>query len=56
MPVSERLDSLRLRHAALETKLHDELLRPHPDDMELAKLKREKLKLKDEIARLAHDA
>ncbi len=46
------LATLNARHAALEASLAAETRRPLPDQAELARLKREKLKLKEEITRL----
>lgn len=54
MSFEDRIESLRLKHQALEQELHDESLRPLPDSALIAKLKREKLRLKDEIERLGH--
>jgi hypothetical protein len=54
MPLDERIEALRSRHAALDTLLQEEHRRPAPDDGAIAKIKREKLKLKDELARLVH--
>ncbi len=48
----ERLESLKVRHAGLEAQIAEEVKRPHPDDTVIHTLKKEKLKLKDEIARL----
>ena len=48
----ERLDSLKARHAGLEAQIAEETKRPHPDDTTIHLLKKEKLKIKDEIARL----
>jgi hypothetical protein len=48
----ERLDSLKARHAGLEAQITEETKKPHPDDTTIHALKKEKLKLKDEIARL----
>jgi hypothetical protein len=41
--------SLILKHAELDRQLHDEALRPQPDQNTLAQLKKEKLKIKDKI-------
>ena len=46
---SERLEALRTKHAELESEIDDEIQRPHPDDFRLAELKREKLRIKEEI-------
>lgn len=56
MSLEERVGALRNRHQSLEQQLASETSRPHPDETMVAKLKREKLKLKDEIARLATPA
>jgi len=52
MPLGQRLQALQDRHAALEAKITDEATRPRPDDAELTKMKREKLRLKEEMERL----
>lgn len=54
MAYEDRIESLRMRHAALESELKLEAQRPSPDDLALAGIKKEKLRLKDEINRLAH--
>lgn len=43
-------DHLIARHARLDASLAAELKRPIPDAVELRRLKREKLKLKDQLA------
>ena len=45
------LDNLAARHARLDASLAAELKRPLPDAAVLRRLKREKLKLKDELNR-----
>ncbi|WP_286192139.1 YdcH family protein [Roseomonas genomospecies 6] len=45
--------SLRQRHAALDARIHAEYSHTHPDDLALKRLKLEKLRLKEEIDRLA---
>lgn len=52
MSMQEYVEGLRHKHAHLEEEIDDELHRPMPDQMILTRLKREKLKIKDEIARL----
>ena len=44
-------EALRRRHAALEERLRAEMARPRPDGAEVARIKAEKLRLKDRIAR-----
>ena len=50
-----RLRSLEERHAMLERQISEEDARPRPDDAELTRLKREKLRLKEEIERLRRE-
>lgn len=52
MNLGQRLQTLHDRHAALEARIADEGGRPQPDQAELARLKREKLRLKEEMERL----
>lgn len=54
MACEDRIEALRMKHHALEEELDHENQRPSPDDGVIAKLKKEKLRLKDEITRLAH--
>ncbi len=57
MSLQSHLETLRERHATLETRIADEDQRPRPNAEALAKLKLEKLRLKDEMERLRrHDA
>jgi hypothetical protein len=46
-----RLQSLKDRHHALDARILAEDSRPKPDSLELARLKREKLRLKEEMER-----
>lgn len=52
MKADERLDSLRAKHATLDRAIQEENQRPLPDELRLTELKREKLRIKDEIAQL----
>lgn len=54
MKVDDRLDSLRVKHASLEQAIEDEEQRPLPDELHLTELKREKLRIKDEIVQIKH--
>lgn len=47
-----RLDALKQRHSTLEQLIHDEDKRPRPNSDLLARLKVEKLQLKDEMEKL----
>ena len=50
------LAELERRHRALEQEINEALAHPSTDDLKLAELKRRKLQVKDEIARLRQDA
>ncbi|MEJ0017205.1 MAG: YdcH family protein [Acetobacteraceae bacterium] len=52
MTLQTRLDSLKDRHAALETRIAEEDQRPRPDSETLTRLKIEKLRLKEEMERI----
>ncbi|MGI9409705.1 MAG: YdcH family protein [Hyphomicrobiaceae bacterium] len=54
MAVSAHLNELTERHRMLEKKIEEALMHPSVDSLEINQLKREKLKLKDEMARLRH--
>ncbi len=47
---SSHVESLKAKHAGLEARLHKEQSRPAPDDAMIQQLKREKLRLKQQIA------
>lgn len=53
MSYVERLESLKSKHRALEDRVQKETSRPLPDTLTLKRLKLEKLKIKEEIARLS---
>lgn len=53
MSIEDRLESLRTKHAVLEEELENESHRPYPDDVHIHELKRQKLRLKDEMHRLS---
>ncbi len=53
MKVEERITALKARHADLEEALRQETRRPLPSSSVLNDLKRQKLKIKDEIQRLS---
>ncbi|MFC7478038.1 YdcH family protein [Dankookia sp. GCM10030260] len=48
----DRLESLRQRHAQLDQRLNVELTRLHPNQIDISRLKIEKLRLKDQMALL----
>lgn len=55
MSLSAHLEELRRKHAELNSKIETEIRSPGSTDAEITKLKREKLRLKDEITRLSAD-
>jgi len=52
MALDAHVAELSDRHRALEKKIENEMARPSADDLAIAALKREKLRIKDELARL----
>ena len=52
MSVAAHLAELTEKHRLLEKKIEEELARPSADSIQISRLKLEKLRLKDEIARL----
>lgn len=55
MALSAHLAELAEKHRALEDRLDKAMASPGSDDSEIQKLKREKLKLKDEMERLKNE-
>ncbi|GAB0112975.1 YdcH family protein [Acidisoma sp. C75] len=53
MNLQARLETLKDRHASIEARLASEDRRPAPDSDTITSLKREKLRLKEEMSRLA---
>ena len=50
-------ESLRSKHAFLDAKIQEEAVRPHPDAIYMTTLKKQKLRIKEELAGLtAHAA
>lgn len=52
MALGAHLAELSEKHRLLERRIEEEVTRPGSDDLTIQKLKKEKLKLKDMIARL----
>ncbi len=52
MSLQSHIEALKGRHASLETRIAVEDRRPRPDDAALARMKVEKLRLKEEMERL----
>jgi hypothetical protein len=53
MTTEGHIESLERRHRELDRKLEDELSHPSRDDLFVAALKRKKLEIKDELAKLS---
>lgn len=53
MPMQSHLVELQRRHDALDHEIARESTHPSRDEVKLAELKRRKLQIKDEIAKLA---
>lgn len=56
MSMQERLLSLKGKHASLDAELAVELQRPLPDTTHCTEIKREKLRLKEQILSLEESA
>ncbi|HEY9078967.1 YdcH family protein [Magnetovibrio sp.] len=54
MALENRIDSLKTRHGELEVALDAATARPFPDEVEIHTLKKEKLRIKDELESLTH--
>ncbi len=53
MSLQERIEALKAKHHALEVAIEEETGRPRPDDVEISRLKKQKLMIKDELASLS---
>jgi hypothetical protein len=56
MSSQDRIEELRAQHRNLEQALGLEIARPAPNTETIAGLKRQKLRIKDEIAQLEHSS
>ncbi len=52
MSLQDRIEALRAKHASLERAINEENRRPLPNQAAIADLKRQKLRIKDEIFQL----
>jgi len=55
MSIQTHLAELQRRHRALEAEINEARAHPSIDDLQIVALKRRKLLVKDEIARLQQD-
>ena len=56
MAIESHLAELERRHQALEAEISEALAHPSTDGLKIVELKRRKLHVKDEIARLRQEA
>jgi hypothetical protein len=56
MSMQSHLAELERRHRALEEELVEALAHPSIDDLKIVELKRRKLHVKDQIARIQHES
>lgn len=52
MTIEAHIETLEKKHGVLEQQLHSAMLHPSTHDTEIAELKRQKLRVKDQIERL----
>ena len=52
MTTEGHMEALNRRHRELDRRIEDELTHPSHDDLYIAALKRKKLEIKDELAKL----
>jgi hypothetical protein len=52
MSADEHISALKAKHAELEQMLEDEVNHAHPNDLLIADIKKQKLRIKDELAQL----
>jgi hypothetical protein len=55
MTLTSHLQELRRKHEALSQKVEEAQRSPAADDLEIAEMKKQKLRLKEEITRLSAD-
>jgi hypothetical protein len=54
MSLSSHLEELQKRHHDLDAQVEEAQRSPGVDDLQITKLKKEKLRIKEEIERLSH--
>jgi hypothetical protein len=52
MTLAGHLAELSEKHRLLELRIQEEIARPGSDDLQISRLKKEKLKIKDEMIKL----
>ena len=53
MSLDDKIEALKLKHHELEDALEEETNRPQPDEVEIAIIKKQKLRIKDQLASLS---
>ena len=53
MSDEELMKALKAKHSELENALESEISRPHPDGELVSSIKKQKLRVKDELAQLS---
>ena len=53
MSLDEKIEALKLKHHELEAALDEETSRPQPDEVEISIIKKQKLRIKDQLANLS---
>ncbi len=48
--VPSHVNALQMKHAGLDAKIREELNRPAPNDVTIQSLKKQKLRIKEELA------
>lgn len=56
MALHAHIAELQEKHKTLHRLIEEELARPSADEIKVAELKRQKLKLKDKIEKLSHQS
>lgn len=54
MDMAAHVEELRRKHQSLSEQVEKEIRHPGSDDLHITELKKQKLKLKEEIERLTH--
>ena len=49
---SNHMEGMKQKHAMLEMEIQKEMARPEPDNMKVAEMKKQKLKLKEDMDKM----
>ena len=53
MSLDDKIEALKMKHHELEDALEKQTSRPQPDEVEISIIKKQKLRIKDQLASLA---